>query len=189
MARAQLLSQDWYRVAELRPRLRAQIDVALHEYLGTRWYVLLDQASGKTHRLAEAAWAIVRRFDGHRSLDDIWTQLARDNDPDLPPQDEFIELMSRLYDSGIVSVEGVPKAEKLASSQRKKALAPFKALLKSPVSQKIPLYNPSRWLDGDMAGQVARALFSPIALLLLLLFYVVRYCWLRRQAALQRRLR
>ncbi len=168
MARAQLLSQDWYRVADLRPRLRAQIEVALHEYLGTRWYVLLDRASGKTHRLAEAGWAIVQRFNGRETLDEIWTGLARANDPDLPPQDEFIELMSRLYDSGIVAVEGVPKAEALAKSQAKKESAVWRALLKSPVSQKIPLYNPAPWLDGEAAGRFARFVFSWAGLAVLL---------------------
>lgn len=40
------LSDDWYRVAGLRPRLLPQIAISRQRFRGKPWYVLLDRASG-----------------------------------------------------------------------------------------------------------------------------------------------
>jgi len=44
-------SPYWYRVAALRPRLRAHSNVIRQVHRGETWYVLEDQASGRFHRL------------------------------------------------------------------------------------------------------------------------------------------
>ena len=44
----QLHSASWYRVAELRPRLRSHFRVQRHLYRDVRWYVLQDAISRRT---------------------------------------------------------------------------------------------------------------------------------------------
>ena len=46
------LSASWYRVAELRPELRAHARIHRQRFRGQAWYVLHDSASGKLHRFS-----------------------------------------------------------------------------------------------------------------------------------------
>jgi len=54
-------SPDWYRVAEARLRLRRDLTVRPHLYLGETWYVLSDATSGKVHRVTAAGYRILGR--------------------------------------------------------------------------------------------------------------------------------
>jgi len=166
MARVQLHSEDWYRVSALCPRLRPQVDVALHEYRGNPWYVLTDKSSGRTFRVQSDDFEILRRFDGQTRIDQIWNDIAWSHKRDLPPQDEFLELLSRLYEAGIVAVDAVPRSVQLAKGQTEKSREWIARFLKSPVSQKIALWNPSRVLETETVTSFAHFVFAPIGFLL-----------------------
>jgi len=166
MARVQLHSEDWYRVSALCPRLRPQVQVALHDYKGMPWYVLTDRSSGQTFRMTADDFEILRRFDGRTRISEIWNGIAWSHERDLPPQDEFLELLSRLYDSGIILVDALPRAATLARGQEEKAREWITRLLKSPVSQKIGLFNPSALLEGRVMTGLAHLVFGPVGLLL-----------------------
>jgi putative peptide zinc metalloprotease protein len=49
---APFLSASWYRVAGLRPELRAHARIHRQRFRGQPWYVLHDSASGKLHRFS-----------------------------------------------------------------------------------------------------------------------------------------
>lgn len=166
MARVQLHSEDWYRVSALCPRLRSQVQISLHDYKGIPWYILTDRSSGQTFRIAADDFEILRRFDGRTKISEIWNGIAWSHERDLPPQDEFLELLSRLYDSGIILVDALPRAATLARGQEENAREWVTRLMKSPVSQKIGLFNPSTLLEGRMMTGLAYLLFGPIGLLL-----------------------
>lgn len=166
MARVQLHSEDWYRVSALCPRLRPQVQISLHDYKGIPWYVLTDRSSGQTFRIAADDFEILRRFDGRTKISEIWNGIAWSHERDLPPQDEFLELLSRLYDSGIILVDSLPRAATLARGQEEKAREWITRLMKSPVSQKIGLFNPSALLEGRMMTGLAHLVFGPVGLLL-----------------------
>ena len=55
----QLMSASWYRVAELRPRLRSHFRIHRHHYRGGRWYVLQDRMSRRTHRFDARAYFVM----------------------------------------------------------------------------------------------------------------------------------
>ncbi|MGO4913902.1 hypothetical protein [Pseudogemmobacter sp. W21_MBD1_M6] len=166
MARTQLLSQDWYRLADLKPRLRQQVDVALHDYLGRAWFVLSDKSSGKSFRVPAEDFDILRRFDGKTTVDRIWNDLAWSQRRDLPPQDEFIELVSKLYEGGLLNVDAVPRTQTLARTQNAKRTEWVSRFLKSPVTQKIPLFNPSALLRRPALTWIAHLVFGPVGFVL-----------------------
>jgi len=166
VARVQLHSEDWYRVSALCPRLRPQVQISLHDYKGTPWYVLTDRSSGRTFRIAASDFEILRRFDGRTTVNDIWNGIAASHERDLPPQDEFLELLSRLYESGVILVDALPRAATLAREQEDKAREWIARLMKSPVSQKIGLFNPSPLLEGHVMTGLAHLVFGPVGLLL-----------------------
>ena len=169
MARVQLHSEDWYRVSTLRPRLKPQVDVVLHEYHGDPWYVLTDKSSGRMIRIQAGDFEILRRFDGYTHVGQIWNDVAFSYERDLPPQDEFIELLSRLYEAGIVAVDAVPRAVQLAKGQTEKSREWIFRFLKSPVSQKFALWNPSKLLETEVVTSLAHFVFGPIGILLWLI--------------------
>ena len=49
-------SESWYRVATLRPRLRATVQVHRQHFRGQRWHVLQDPASNQFSRLSDPAY-------------------------------------------------------------------------------------------------------------------------------------
>jgi putative peptide zinc metalloprotease protein len=59
------LSDDWYRVAGLRPRLLAQVSITRQRFRGKAWYVLLDQASGAFASLHAGNLRADRRHGRH----------------------------------------------------------------------------------------------------------------------------
>ncbi len=166
MARVQLHSEDWYRVSGLCPRLRPQVQIALHDYKSIPWYILTDRSSGQTFRIAADDFEILRRFDGRTKISEIWNCIAWSYERDLPPQDEFLELLSRLYESGIILVDALPRAATLARGQEEKAREWITRLMKSPVSQKIGLFNPSAQLEGRVMTGLAYLVFGLVGLLL-----------------------
>ncbi len=67
-----LESASWYRVQDIRPRLRAHVHIRRQVYRGQIWYVLEDRASGKFHRFTPASYLVISLMDGRRSMQEIW---------------------------------------------------------------------------------------------------------------------
>lgn len=57
-------SESWYRVAELRPRLRSTVRVFRQAYRGTMWHVLQDSSSNQHFRLSNGGYRLVGLLDG-----------------------------------------------------------------------------------------------------------------------------
>ena len=76
-----LFSTSWYRVADLKPRLRSHVEIHRQRFRGQVWYVLQDHASGRFHRFSPAAHLIISLMDGAHAVQQIWEiageQLAR----------------------------------------------------------------------------------------------------------------
>ncbi|MGH8749814.1 MAG: PqqD family protein, partial [Burkholderiales bacterium] len=88
-----LHSPSWYRVADLRPRLRSHVRIHRHHYRGELWYVLEDRVSRRMHRFNPVAHYAIGLMDGRRSVQEIWdAAIARFGD-DAPTQDEIIRLL------------------------------------------------------------------------------------------------
>ena len=71
MAEESLISSSWYRVAELKPRLRAHARIHRHVYRGQDWYVLQDESSGRFHRFSAEAYYVIGLLDGRRTMGQI----------------------------------------------------------------------------------------------------------------------
>ncbi len=174
-AAAQILSADWHRVADLRPRLQAGLRIERQRVRGQRWQVLLDEATGRSARLNPAAYAIAARLDGQRSLGQLWQQLEAHTPPDQDPpsQDELIQTVRQLHQHHLLAFDQQADFGALtAPSPALGAVAPalnheHPAAGQSPWwsklwSWRLPLIDPSRWLA--RCGPLARALFSRTAL-------------------------
>ena len=140
-------SNSWYRVAELRPRLRSHVQIHRHRYRGQIWYVLQDHVSGRFHRFSPLANFVIGMLDGKRTVDEIWTTTYQRHGDDAPTQDEVVSLLTQLHAADVL-LSGVPPdlselKERTDKRDRQERLSRWR----SPLSIKIPLFDPERWLN------------------------------------------
>ena len=69
---ASLFSNSWYRVAELKPRLRAHAQIHRQTFRGQVWYVLQDHQTGRFFRVSPAANRMLCLMDGRRTMREVW---------------------------------------------------------------------------------------------------------------------
>ncbi|GAM62164.1 peptidase [Vibrio ishigakensis] len=97
-------------------------------------------------------------MNGERTLQQIWDIACKELKEDLPSQDEVINLVGQLNKANVVQTNVLPSIKHLhrrsETEQRKKILQQ----LKSPLSVRIPLVDPERFLSATSG--VARVIFS-----------------------------
>lgn len=142
-----IFSQAWYRVSELKPRLRSHVQIHRHSYRERVWYVIQDHASGKFTRLSAEAYALIGQMDGHKNLQDIWEQSCDRLGDNMPTQDEVIQLVGQLHQSNILQLDLAPDVQELHRRYYKSKRQKFWQSIKSPLSIRLPLLDPENFLQ------------------------------------------
>lgn len=140
-----LLSPLWFRVAALRPALRANVQVQRQLHRDQRWYQLADGSTGRRHRLNEAAYRFVGRLDARNSVDQIWQALAVQYGDSVLTQDEAIRVLGQLNTAGLLQCELTPDIERLFRQQRRRVRR-RRWLELNPLAVRVRLFNPARML-------------------------------------------
>ena len=156
-----LFSQSWYRVAEIKPRLRSHAQWVRHSYRGEIWYVLRDQTTGKLHRFSESAKLLIEQMDGEHSMQDIWHSACEQLGDNMPSQDEALQLLSQLYRANALQSDVMPDMDEIYRRQKKEQHAKWMQYIKSPMALRFPLWNPDKFLTKSKT--VGHWLFSPLA--------------------------
>jgi len=142
-----LYSPSWYRVAELRPRLRSHVRVHRHHYRGELWYVLEDRVSRRMHRFNPAAYYLIGLMDGQRTLQEIWDSAAHRFGDDAPSQQEAIQLFGQLHAAEALQSDVAPDIAELLRRARKGKPSLWLQNLRSPLAIRLPLIDPDRLLE------------------------------------------
>jgi putative peptide zinc metalloprotease protein len=153
-----LFSSRWYRVAGLHPRLRGHVRVSRHVYRGQVWYLLQDTSSGRHHRVDESAFHFIGRMNGQRAVDEIWHALLNSLGERAPTQDETVEILCQLSDSGLLQCEITPDVAELFRRSLARGQKRRMSML-NPLSFRVPLFDPDALLD--RLAPLARLLFQP----------------------------
>lgn len=140
-------SDSWHRVEQLQVALRHHVRVRRHHYAGRAWYVLDDPVNGKSHRLSLAAYHIVGRMDGARSVDELWHEAVSSLGDDAPSQDDVIQLLANLHNNDLLRSRTGPDTLELLERYGKRSGQLAKQNLLSPTSFRIPLFDPDRFLN------------------------------------------
>lgn len=146
-----LHSPSWYRVAELRPRLRSHVRIHRHHYRGELWYVLEDRVSRRMHRFNPVAHYSIGLMDGFRTVQEIWDAAITRFGDDAPTQDEMIRLLGQLHSADVLQSEVTPDVAELLRRAKKGARKTWKQNLLSPLAVRIPLIDPDRFLERWLA--------------------------------------
>lgn len=157
---AALYNAQWYRVARLKPRLRAQVRVVVQQWRGQRWYLLSDAATGRQHRIDTSAYEFVGRCDGQRSVHEVWTTLLQAQPDRAPTQDEVLRLLGQLNELELLQSEQAPPVEALLHRRDERQRQRRRAML-NPFSFRLPLGDPSAGLQ--RLDPLGRLLFQPAA--------------------------
>jgi putative peptide zinc metalloprotease protein len=147
------LSDSWYRVARLRPRLKPHLRVHAHRYAGRAWYVIQDPAGARTHRVSPGAYRLLGALDGARTVDAVWTEAALELGDGAATQDETIQLLAQLHAADLLVGEESPLLDELVERLGRHRRARAARLFKNPTSIILPLWDPDRFL-----GALDRAL-------------------------------
>jgi len=140
-------SQNWYRVADLTPRLRPHATIHRQRFRGQTWYILQDNQSGRYHRISPAANLMLNLMDGRRTVRDIWQAVADRAKDEPPTQDETIQLLGQLHAADLLTGETPPDLAELAERARETADRAMMQRLRNPLALRLPIFDPDRMLN------------------------------------------
>jgi putative peptide zinc metalloprotease protein len=153
-----LRSSSWYRVADLKPRLRAHARIHRQRHRGQLWYVLQDRQNGQFHRLSPLAHNIVCLMDGRRTVSEIWEMMADRYGDDQPTQDETIRLLAQVHAADLLIGDIPPDMSEVAHRAGKHSRRSLVQNIRNPLAIRIPLVDPQRFLTAN--APLARLTFS-----------------------------
>ncbi len=144
---APILSSLWYRVAELKPRLRSHARTHRHRYRGEVWHLLQDPASGRVHRFTPAARAVIGLMDGQRSVAALWEIANRRLGEQAPTQDEMIQLLGQLHAADLLQSNVTPDVAELFDRGEREERARYRQSYGNPMAIRVGLWDPDRFLN------------------------------------------
>jgi putative peptide zinc metalloprotease protein len=170
-----LLTPDWYRVAQMRPRLRAGVRVSPQPVRGEAWYVLTDPLSGRHHRFNEVAYRLIAACDGKRTLDEVWAAHAAasgdagdagEAGDDAPTQGETVRVVAQAFAANLFVGDVAPDVAAIVKAQLRGQRQRTRAAV-NPLAFKVPLWDPDAFLAAHIDRW--RCLFTPAIALAVLL--------------------
>ncbi len=140
-------SESWYRVADIRPRLRSTVQVFRQHFRGRMWHVVRDPGSNQFFRLNESAYRFVALLDGRRTVAEVW-RICNDQLGDATPtQGEAIQLLGQLYTANLLQAEISPDTQGLFKRYQKRVGREVKGYMTNLLFARIPLPDPDGILD------------------------------------------
>ena len=173
-----LFSPDWHRIAKLQPKLHKHIKIHRHVYRGLIWYLFEDTISERSHRFNSAAYKFIGLLDGRISVEDIYTLISENPGDFIPGQQDIVTLLGQLYAADLIQANAATDIEELFDRKINQKQALTKQRFLSPVSLKIPLWDPEDFLNKYFVK--IRWLFSPwvaVAWTLLLVYTLIQSIW------------
>jgi len=153
-----LFSPAWYRVADLKIRLRRHTRIHRHTYRDRTWYVLQDRMTGQFHRFTPEAYELIGRMDGRRSLQQIWDDACARLGDLMPTQQDVIGLLSQLHQANVIQADRAADIGELHGRSRRIRRQRLLQKLMSPLGVRLPLLDPERFLTAT--GRYVAPLFT-----------------------------
>ena len=142
-----LFSPSWYRVADLKPRIRAHAVIHRHAYRDKVWFILQDQAAGRSHRFSPAAHHFIGLMDGNRTVQEIWDASGQQLGDAAPTQEEVIRLLGQLHSADALLCDVPPDSQEVFRRHQRHTAMEWKRRLWTPLALRFPIWDPDRFLD------------------------------------------
>ncbi len=141
-----LYSPSWYRVADLKPRLRSHVEIHRHKYRGELWYILQDHATGRFQRFTPAAYLLIGLMDGQHTIQEVWEKARSGLGEDAPTQEEMIRLLSQLHAVDVMQCDVPPDTAELLKRFEKRQSRIWLQNVRNPMAMRFSLFDPERFL-------------------------------------------
>lgn len=141
-----LLSPSWYRVAALKPRIRAHARILRQSFRGEIWFVLQDSAAERSHRFSPAAYHFIGLMDGERSVQQIWEAVSAQLGDAAPTQEEVIRLLGQLHAADALLCDVPPDSMEVFRRHQRHERMLWRRRLWTPLAVRFPLFDPDRFL-------------------------------------------
>lgn len=138
--------ESWYRVADLRARLRSSTQISRQHYRGERWYVVRDPAGNQYHRLSSAAYRFVGLLDGSRTVSEAWDTAGGVLADDAPTQPEVVQILSQLHAANLLEADITADAGVLLRRHKQMMKRRVQGRLMNVLFPRIPLWDLDKFL-------------------------------------------
>ena len=142
-----LFSPSWYRVAALKPRIRAHARILRQSFRDEIWYVLQDQAAERSHRFSPAAHHFIGLMDGERTVQQIWEAASAHLGDEAPTQEEVIRLLGQLHAADALLCDVPPDSLEVFRRHQQHERMLWRRRLWTPLALRFPLLDPDRFLE------------------------------------------
>jgi putative peptide zinc metalloprotease protein len=145
-----LFSPSWYRVAALKPRIRAHLQIHRHAFRGKVWFVLQDFAAERSHRFSPAAHHFIGLMDGDRTVQELWEATSAYLGDEAPTQEEIIRLLGQLHATDALLCDVPPDSMEVFRRFERQERQVWKRRLWTPLALRFPIVDPDRFLARTM---------------------------------------
>ena len=139
-------SEYWYRVAQLKPRLRDHVKVHRHYYRGRCCYLLQDKSSGSFNRFSPEVYFLIGQMDGKRTINQLWEASIEKLGDEAPTQGQVLQLLGQLHATDALQCEIPPDSIEVFQRYQHHRRKDWKQRLLNPMSVRLPLFDPDRLL-------------------------------------------
>ena len=142
-----LFSPSWYRVAALKPRIRAHARILRQSFRDKVWFVLQDYAAERSHRFSPAAHHFIGLMDGERTVQEVWEAASAHLGDGAPTQEEAIRLLGQLHAADALLCDVPPDSIEVFRRYQRNERMLWRRRLWTPLALRFPLLDPDRFLE------------------------------------------
>lgn len=142
-----VFSESWHIISELKVSLLSSIEIHKQYYRGESWYVLNDKFSNKFFKVSPEAYKFLTKLTIKKNVEQIWLEYLEAYPNIAPSQDEVVNLLSQLHSNSLLYFKNRADSENMFKKATEKKHKELKSKIASFLFIKIPLWNPSDWLE------------------------------------------
>lgn len=169
MKQRTVFDESWYRVSRSQVRLLPGVEMIRQMFRGEPWYVVCDKLGHRFFRIRPAAYRFICYLEDSETVSDAWGRALEIDPTDAPGQGEVIQLLSQLYQSGLLRSDQTADISSLEETKSREAAQKRKQRMASFLFLKIPLFNPDPFLRKTLKWFAW--LFTPIGAILWLVVF------------------
>ncbi|MDB4408601.1 hypothetical protein N9165_00860 [Akkermansiaceae bacterium] len=169
MKQRTVFDESWYRVSRSRVHLLPGVEMIRQTFRDEPWYVVCDRLGHRFFRIRPAAYRFICYLEDADTVEEAWERALEIDPSDAPGQGEVIQLLSQLYQSGLLRSDQIADIDALEDSKQKEETQKRKQRMASFLFLKIPLFNPDPFLKKTLS--LFAWLFTPFGALLWFLVF------------------
>src|SRR5579863_1627819 len=139
-------SESWYRIANQKIHLRADVIVRRQSYRGERWIVLQNPFSNQYFRLRPGAYEFVARLRPERTVQEVWQECVSRFPDEAPGQEAVIQLLSQLYFANLLHYREAADTAQLFERYKKRKQHEMTSRLLNLMFMRFPLLDPDQFI-------------------------------------------